>query len=254
MQRYAQRSSDEVTARSPWLYPTALRSPESTCPSPSPAQATARRNLHLPKPFSILESGSPDPLEPTGLHHDPEYQPDELRSSEASPRYLRRCGACAPSPFCRHRTRKSPLFCRLHALTVDDRCAGALLPPVAGSYAISKSVVDPLPSPVILPLPEVHINRRVRGKVTREHAPGAAATKDVEDRVDHCSEICRAWPTSGLGGRQKTSNDPPFRVAEVAWVSHAGILARLPGLPKHPLRGSRASRNLQILRSRMTHS
>lgn len=236
MQRYAQRSNDGATVQSPWLYPTALRSPESTCPKPSPAQATARRNRHLPRPFSTSESGPPDPLEPTGLHRDPEYQPDELRNSEANPGYLRRCGACAPSLFCRHRTRKSPLFRRLHALTVDDRCAGALLASVAHSYAISKGVMDPLPGPVVLPLPEVHINRRVGGKVTGEHAPSAAATEYVEDRIDHCSEVCCAWPASGFRGRQKTSNDPPFRVAEVARISHAAILARLSGLPKHPLR------------------
>src|SRR5215210_554571 len=98
--------------------------------------------------------------------------------------------------------------------------------------------MDPLPGPVILPLPEVHIDRLVRGKVTREHPPSAATTQDVEDRVDHRSDICRAWPASGFGCRQQTSNDPPFRVAEVAWVSHTRILARLSRLPKHPLRGS----------------
>ncbi len=247
MQRYAQRSSDAVIARSPWLYPTALRSPKSTCPSPSHAQATARRNLHPPIPSSISETDSPDPSEPTELHPDPEYQPDELRSSESNPRYLRRCDACAPSLSCPHRIRKSPLFCRLHALTVDDRCAGALLPPAASSYAVSKSVMDPLPGPVILPLSEVHVDRRVRREVTGEHAPSAAATQDVEDRVDHRSDICRARPTSGFGRRQQASNGPPFRVAEVARVSHTRILARLSGLPKHPLSGrpnSASSRTL----------
>ncbi|MEA2561407.1 MAG: hypothetical protein QOH06_2911 [Acidobacteriota bacterium] len=241
MQRYAQQSSDAVGVRSLWLYPTALRSPKSTCPSPSPAQVTARRNLHPPIPFSVLETGSPDPPEPTGLHHDPEYQPDELRSSESNPGCLRRCDACAPSLSCLHRTRRSPLFCRLHALTVDDRCAGALLPPVASSYAVSKSVMDLLPGPVVLPLPEVHINRRVRGKVTGEHAPSAAATQDVEDGVDHRSELCCAWPTSGLRCRQQTYNDPPFRVFEVARVSHTRILARFSGLPKHPLKARHQS-------------
>ncbi|MEO6195884.1 MAG: hypothetical protein ABIS20_22935, partial [Thermoanaerobaculia bacterium] len=42
-------------------------------------------------------------------------------------------------------------------------------------------------------------------------------------------------PASRLGCRKQATNNPPFRVAHVARVSHRRILARLSGLPKHPL-------------------
>jgi len=235
MQKFAQLSSDAEEARTPGLYLTALRSPKPTCPSPSPAQLAVRRNRYLPILSSFWETDPPDPQEPTGLRHGPERQQDEPHNPESSPMYLQRCDACGPSPSCLRRSRKSPFFCRLHALAIDNRCTGALLATLATADAISKGVMDLLPSPVVSPLLEVHIDRRVRRKVVREHAPRAAATQNVEDGIDHRPEICRTRSTSRFGGRKQAADDLPFRVTHVAWVSHRRILARLSGLPKHPL-------------------
>jgi len=235
MQKFAQQSSDAEEARIPWLYRTASRSPKPTSPNPSPSQATVRRSLHLPIPFSPWETGPPDPPEPTWLHHDPGLQQSELRSSESGPMCLQRCDACGPSLSCLRRSRTSPFFCRLHALAIDDGCTGALLAPVATSDVVSKSVMDLLPGPVVSPLLEVHIDRRVRGKVVREHAPSAAAAQNVEDGIDYRPGICRSRPTSRLGGWKQATNNPPFRVTHVARVSHRCILARLSRLSKHPL-------------------
>jgi hypothetical protein len=95
--------------------------------------------------------------------------------------------------------------------------------------------MDLLPGSIVPPLLEVHVDRRVRGEVAREHAPSAAATQDIEDGVHHRPEICPTRPTSRLGCRKQATNNPPFRVAQVARVSHRRILARLSVLPKHPL-------------------
>ncbi len=236
MQKFAQRSNDVEEARIPWLCLTALRSPKPTFPSPSPAQATVRRSLHLPILFSSWETDPPDPPEPTWLRHDPGHQQSELRSSESGPMCPQRCDACGPSLSCLRRSRKSPLFCRLHALAIDDCCTGTLLAPVAASDTVSKSVMDLLPGPVVSPLLEVHIDRRVGWKVAREHAPRATATQSVEDGIDHRPGICRTRPASRLGCRKQATNNPPFRVAHVTRVSHRRILARLSGLPKHPLK------------------
>jgi hypothetical protein len=236
MQKFAQRSSDAEEAQTPWLYPTALRSPTPICPSPSPSQATVRHNLHRPILFSAWETDPPDLPEPTGPRHDPGRQQGERHNSESGPAYLQRCDACAPLLSCRRRSRKSPLFCRLHALAIDNRCTGALLAPLLISDAIAKGVMDLLPGPIVSPLLEVHIDRRVRGKVVWEHAPSTAATQNVEDGIDHQPEICRTRPTSRLGCRKQATDDPPFRVTDITRVSHKRILSRLLGLPKHPLR------------------
>ena len=128
-----------------------------------------------------------------------------------------------------------PLFSRLHALAIHNRCTGAFLPSLTLSHTVSKDVMDPLPSPILSPLPEVHVDRRVRWKVVRKHAPGAAAAKNVEDGVDHRPQICASRSTTGLGCRKQTTEALPFRIAKVAWVSHRRILTRFHGLSKHPL-------------------
>lgn len=202
MQKFAQQSSDAEEAQTPWLYPTALQSPVPICPSPSPSQATVRRNLHRPILFSAWETDPPDFLEPTRPHRDPGRQQRELYSSGLAPAYLRRCGACVPLLSCPRRSRKSPLFCRLHALAIDNRCTGALLAPLLVSDAIAKGVMDLLPGSIVSPLLEIHIDGRVRRKVVREHAPSAAATRNVEDGIDHRPEICPTRPTSRLGCRK----------------------------------------------------
>src|SRR5215218_6108396 len=235
MQTFAQRSSDAEEAQTPGLYLTALRSPKPTFPRPLPAPVTVRCNRHRPILSSFWETYPPGPPEPTGLHHDPEHQQGEPRNSEAGPVYLQRCDACGLSLSCLRRSRKSPLFCRLHALTIDNRCTRALLAPLAISDTVPKGVMDLLPSPVVSPLLEVHVDRRVRRKVVREHPPSTAATQNVEDGIDHRPEICRTRPASRLGCRKQATNNPPLRVAHVARVSHRRILARLSGLPKHPL-------------------
>jgi hypothetical protein len=216
MQKFVQQSNDEEEARIPWLYPTALRSPKSIFPNPSPAQRAVRRSLHPPIPSSVWGIGLPAPLVPTWLRHGLGHQPGELCSSEPSPRYLRRCDVYGPLFSCLHRSRRSPFFCRLHTLAIDNRRAGALLAALSTSEAVPKYVVDLLPGPVISPLLEVHVDRRVRGKVVREHPPSAAAAQDVEDGVDHQAEVCRTRPAPRLGCWEQRGNNPPFRVAEVA--------------------------------------
>ena len=206
------------------------------CPSPSPSQAAVRRNLHRPILFSAGETDPPDLLEPTGPRHGPGRQQGERHSSESGPAYLRRCDACAPLLSCRRHSRKSPPFCRLHALAIDNRCTGALLAPLLISDAIAKGVMDLLPGPIVSPLLEVHIDRRVRGKIVREHAPSTAATQNVEDGIDHQPEVCRTRPTPRLGCRKQATNDPPFRVTDITRISHRRILSRLLGLSKHPLK------------------
>src|SRR5262249_51932695 len=100
------------------------------------------------------------------------------------------------SLFCRHRSRRAPFFRGLHALAVHDRCTGTALAALKTSDAISKHVMDFLPSSVVSPLLEVHVDRRKRGKVSGKHAPSAAAAQNIEDGIDDRPKLCRAGPAS----------------------------------------------------------
>lgn len=199
MRRFAQRSIDGEEARILELYRIALRSPKPTSPRTSPSRSTVLRNRRRPRLFSF---GETEPLilrGPTWRRHGLECQQGEPRSSEVGPMYLQRYGACGLSLSCLRHSRKSPPFCRLHALAIDDRCTGALLASLTPSDTGSKGVMDFLPSPIDSPLLEVHIDRRVRRKIAREQAPSTAATQKVEDGIDHRPEICRTRPASRLG-------------------------------------------------------
>lgn len=202
----------------------------------SPSLPAAQRSLHQPRPFSAVETGQPDPPTPTRLRLGPAHSQGELRSAESIPTYLQRCGACGPLFSCPHRSRRAPFFRSLHALTVHDRCAGTLLAPLEPSDAVPKYVMDPLQSPIVSPLLEVHVDRWKRGEVVGKHAPSAATAQNIEDGIDHRTKIRRAGAPSWLRGWKQATNDPPFRVADVTRVSHRRILAHLPGLSKHPLR------------------
>ena len=233
---FSQRSSDAEELQSPAPCLISSQFPGPIYPKPLPSPATAQRNLHPPKPFSVGGIGSPNSPIPTQLRRGPARLQDGPCSAESGPRCPRRYGACGPLLFCPHRTRRAPFFRGFHALAVDDRRTGALLAALKPSNAISKRVMDSLQSPVVPPLLEVHVDRRERGKVLGQHAPSAAATQNIEDGVDDRSELCRTRAPSWLGGREQPTDDPPFRVAEVAGVSHRRILARLSRLSKHPLR------------------
>jgi hypothetical protein len=209
---------------------------KSQFPSPSPVLAIGRHNLHLPIPFSIWGTDLPDPPAPTWPRHDPVYRHGEPRKPRAFPMYPQRCGASGPSPSCRHRTRRSPLFRRLHALAIDNCGARTLPAALPTSHSVSETVVDFFQGPIVAPLLEVHIDGRIRREVTREHAPSAATAQNVEDGIDYCTKVRLSRPPSRLGGWEEARNDTPFHVGKVARVAHARLLARLSGLPKHPLR------------------
>jgi hypothetical protein len=95
--------------------------------------------------------------------------------------------------------------------------------------------VDPFQGAIVAPLFEVHVDSGVRREVVREHAPSAAASQDVEDGIDYRPKVRSSRPSSRLTRRQEARDHPPFRVIQIARISHEGILARLSGLPKHPL-------------------
>jgi len=232
---FSQQSSDAEGLQSPAPCRTSSQFPGPIGPKPSPSPATAQRSLHRPRPFSDGETGQPDPPAPTRLRLGPAHPQDEPHNVGSSPTYRPRYGACGPLLFCLHRSRRAPLFRGLHALAVHDRCTWALLAALLPADAVSKYVMDSLPSSVVSPLLEVHVDRRKRGEVLGEHAPSTAATQYVEDGIDDRPKLCRTGSPSRLGTWKKATDDPPFRVAEVTGVSHRRILARLSRLPKHPL-------------------
>src|ERR1700709_219801 len=232
----SQRSSDAEGLQT--LAPCRISSqfPRPIFPNPAPSLSTAPRSPHRPRPFSVGEIGQPNPPIPTRLRLGPAHSQDEPRNAESSPTYPQRCGACGPLLSCPHRSRRAPFFCGLHALAIHDRCTGTFLAPFKPPDAVSKHVMDFLPCPVVSPLLEVHVDRRERGKVSGDHAPSATTAQDVEDGIDGRPKLCRTGSSSWLGGWKQTTDNPPFRVAEVTRVSHVRILARFPRLSKHPLR------------------
>jgi hypothetical protein len=232
----SQRSSDAEGLQTPALCRISSQFPGPIFPKPSPSLATDPRSPRRPRPFSGGEIDQTNPPIPTRLRLGPAHPQDEPRNAESSPTYPQRYGACGPLLSCPHRNRRAPFFRGLHALAIHDRCTGTLLAPFKPPEAVSKHVMDSLPSPIVSPLLEVHVDGRERGKVLGEHAPSAATAQDVENGIDDRPKFRRAGSPSWLGSRKQTTDDPPFRVAEVTWVSHVRILARFPRLSKHPLR------------------
>lgn len=78
-----------------------------------------------------------------------------------------------------------------------------------------------------------------------KHAPSTAAAQNIEDGIEHRPEVCGSRSAPRLGSRQQATDDMPFGVTEVTWVSHRRTLARLLDLSKHPLNSrGEESRNL----------
>ena len=68
------------------------------------------------------------------------------------------------------------------------------------------------------------IDRAPRRQIVRQLPPGAAATQDVEDRVNDFAHRPAARTAKPMRLRQKRLNDRPFGVGQIGLVSRAARL------------------------------
>ena len=90
--------------------------------------------------------------------------------------------------------------------------------------------VNALPSAVIAPGSEVAIHGLPRRKVRRQHAPGAAGTQDIQNGLDHGSQVGVAKPPQrGIGG-ELDRECLPVRLAQPSGVGWGGSFHGLSSL------------------------
>src|SRR5436305_9802039 len=80
---------------------------------------------------------------------------------------------------------------------------------------------------VLAPSPEVAVNRLVRREVLRQHAPCTTPSAHIEDGVDYLSQRGGLGAAPRLGLRQERGNNIPFRILDVARISHTGHFSTL---------------------------
>ena len=68
-------------------------------------------------------------------------------------------------------------------------------------YPLAQVAVNTLPSAVVAPAPEVAIDGLPRREVRGQHPPGTASPQDVQDGLDHGSQVGFARPPQrGISG------------------------------------------------------
>ena len=201
-QMYVPQPSDEEEPRTCADGVDAAPTPRSIRQRSSPILLDCLYKLHRPTSVPAEETDLPDAQASALRRPDPEYQQDAPSQSAAGPWYRRLYDACGLSPSYQHHSREAPLFRRLHALAVYDRCAGRSLPPMGCSYPVAQGFMDSLPGSVLSPGAEVVKRRAPRGKVVRQHSPRAPTPKHVHDGVHHFSARVLDRTASGFGRRE----------------------------------------------------
>ena len=79
------------------------------------------------------------------------------------------------------------------------------------------------PGSIYAPSPEIMVDGLPWWEVVRQKAPGASATRDVEDGVEDLAQGVHPGAPGGFGGRQMGLYVGPFGIGEVGLVcsSHA---------------------------------
>lgn len=137
----------------------------------------------------------------------------------------------------------SPPFRGFHALAVDDGegWAGFLADQFAGLFI--ESVVQAAQRPIAVPTDEVVVNGRARRQVARERPPLASRLKDVEDGVDHLTQVDpAATARADLRNIDMGADERPLRVGQITGVARVAPLIdlsvlRLPHRRLHRIGG-----------------
>src|ERR1700677_224289 len=111
-------------------------------------------------------------------------------------------------------------FRGLDRLAIHYGGAGRRLTVLQLSQTHPENVVDLFQQPGIAPGVEVVAHQAPRGKVVRQHAPGAAAAGHVEKGVDDSAQFVGAWPPPFAAFRldEQVFDVVPLEIREVAGV------------------------------------
>src|SRR6516164_964634 len=98
--------------------------------------------------------------------------------------------ALAPlDPLERVKPARPATFRAFHALAIDDASGRKRPSSDCLTNPADESVVDPVPGTVVAPTVEISLNSGARRKVLWQSAPLATCRKDVENRIQHGSQI-----------------------------------------------------------------
>ena len=120
-----------------------------------------------------------------------------------------------------------PLFRRSHALAVDDCGCWTGPAPCCFTAFDVKRRVDAVERPVPVPQVEIIINRALWRQIFRDRAPLAAGAEDVEETVDHFSQVHGALGAAALAWRKQRLDMRPFLlVGHIAGITQlAAVVA-----------------------------
>ena len=107
-------------------------------------------------------------------------------------------------------------------LAVDDGCAGGDASAFAVTQPVAHRVVDESPSPVLVPLAEVAIDRLPGAKVLGQVTPGAAGAVHVKNGIEQCAAVqferTSALGLAGFRGWHQSLDLVPFFISEITRI------------------------------------
>ena len=159
----------------------------------------------------------------------------DLVADEKSRRVSDDMALAALDPLARIIPSNATAFRSFYALAIDNAGARLGVAPVGQPCGFDQLAVHLIEQTVIAPGIKIAPYRRNRRKVVGQHPPLAAGRRDVEDRVEHVAQACRAGPTCGLGRGHERRDRRPFRVGQIACVfaARTGMLAASEFGPGH---------------------
>ena len=112
----------------------------------------------------------------------------------------------------------------LDALAVDARRAGVAFAVLGQAHRLAQMSMNGFPQAVVLPEPEVVIDRAPRSKVFGQVAPLAAGFGEIEDRLEQLPERVLAPPPLLAGLGKTVSDQIPFGVRQVRGITHPQLV------------------------------
>src|SRR6266850_1526192 len=98
----------------------------------------------------------------------------------------------------------------LGRLTVDDPCRWARFAPRRFAGLQQQCKIDLLKQAVVSPMVEITLHGGKRRKVLRQHPPLTAASRDIQDRIQHRPQLGLARSAQTLGCRHMRLDQRPF--------------------------------------------
>src|ERR687894_3036302 len=88
-------------------------------------------------------------------------------------------------PFSPIETCRAALIGHFNGLRIDTGGTGLAVAAFKDTRITAQHIIDMRPGAIETPLTKIVINDAIRRKLVREHAPGNAASDDVEDSVEN---------------------------------------------------------------------